>query len=112
MNINTLKQEAREEFASTAQLTENPIEDNGAWIDGSFYQIYKGNLESFLDSLIDKVVSAVEESVVPEKTEYPDINLTGTEAEERKKREFQARTSGYNSCRLVVLEAFRNFRGV
>lgn len=55
----------------------------------------------FLDTLIEKVVAAVEEEVVPEEALPSDWD-------DDDKPRLRARM--FNDCRDVVLQAFRNFR--
>ena len=47
------------EIISRGRMTENPIEHNGEQVDGSFYQVYKGNFENWLKAHDQKLLQAV-----------------------------------------------------
>ena len=90
MNLETLKQEAREELA--AKFSGAHSVD---W--------FQPQVDTFLDTLIDKVVSAVEASVVPEPV--APLRYINPECS-------CGCGDGYGECRTAVLQAFAKFRGV
>ena len=91
MNLQQLKQEAREGL----------FRECGHLISTSSPQNFK-EVKDYLYSVIDKVVDAVETSVVPELRTGFDLD---DDAQNYK-------WMGQNEAREKVLAAFRNFRGV
>lgn len=45
-------------FKENAELIENPIEHGDSLVDGSFYQVYRGDIESFLEDFAEQVWNA------------------------------------------------------
>lgn len=85
MNLQQLKQEAREYAKAQRQSFNRDVQD-----------------EDILQ-FIDKVVDAVEASVVP-------MEAVPSDWDDDDKPKLRARM--FNDCRDAVLEAFRNFKGV
>ena len=58
MKLETLKEGAREEFEKVSRLTSNPIPVDYGVVDGAFYEIYRGHLETFINSIADRIYVA------------------------------------------------------
>lgn len=103
MSLEQLKREMYARFKENAQLIENPIEHGDNSVDGSFYQVYRGNLESFLDDFAAKAYlqgirdakGVIPSARIPEKT---DLGLFVNDYEE-------GLQDGNDECRAVTLEA-------
>lgn len=85
-NLNDLKREAREEFKLAKTGVARGL--------GTFDEL------TYLDTLIDRVVGAVEEAVVPERIGLESIDADTPILEQ----------SGWNKCQKEVAAAFKQFR--
>lgn len=61
MTTKELTEQGIEGFEKKAQYTENPVETPEGSIDGSFYTIYKGDFEAFLQTFATNLIEAAKE---------------------------------------------------